>query len=213
MLGELANLAQDRLTADLYSDHAKKAFWINIYNAFIQLRAREWGPRMSDEKKLFFTSKHIEVASLKLSFDDIEHGILRKGQFKYSLGFVKKFWRGRNLDHLMVDQVDYRIHFALNCAAAGCPAIAFYSKENIEQELADAEKVFIDSDVVVSTDGNEVSLSKLWFWYLGDFGGFRGIKRILRKVGVVDNESVRLRFVDYDWSLQLDKYREYEFLE
>ena len=46
-------------------------------------------------------------------------------------------------------------------------------------------------------------------WYRGDFGGRRGIRRILREYGVVDLDEVsRIRYREYDWSLALDAFRE-----
>ena len=67
-------------------EEEKKVFWINIYNALVQIELHE----MTSEKvdKSIFSKKVIEIAGESMSLDNIEHGILRGNFWKYGLGFL-----------------------------------------------------------------------------------------------------------------------------
>ena len=120
-LNLLRQISSQDLIEELKSDTAKKVFWINLYNAFIQFAGYE----LKENKKTFLTKKRIALADTTLSFDDVEHGILRKGKYKHSLGFFNSWFQDKTLKNLQVEQLDYRIHFALNCGAKSCPPILF----------------------------------------------------------------------------------------
>lgn len=71
---QLRFLSLKELQHQLNNDTAKKAFWINIYNAYFQLLFNSG----KTKRKTIFTEKFIEIAQNKFSLDDIEHGILRR---------------------------------------------------------------------------------------------------------------------------------------
>jgi len=71
---QLASYSIKKLEGDLNHDKAKKAFWINIYNAFFQIFRKFNGI----DKPAIYREKLIHIAGEKLSLDDVEHGILRK---------------------------------------------------------------------------------------------------------------------------------------
>ena len=113
----LENITIERLTDELNTDDAKKCFWINIYNAYYQLLALKHNQTRGDIFKL----KDIKIARNQFSLDDIEHGILRKYRWKFSLGYLPNIFVSVLIKKLAVNVVDYRIHFALNCGAVSCP--------------------------------------------------------------------------------------------
>ena len=81
-LAEGINL--DSLEVALNNDDRRTAFWINIYNAYFQiLRIRDGrtAPAIYREPLVF-------IAGQRFSLDDIEHGILRRYRWKFSLGFL-----------------------------------------------------------------------------------------------------------------------------
>ena len=205
-LHKLAGINIASLKENLVDDDSKKAFWINIYNAFIQIKGVENKAILQSDKKLFFTSKWILIGSHHFSFDDIEHGILRKGVYKYSLGFVKSFVINKTIKSLMVETVDYRIHFALNCGATSCPAIAFYKTTELNEQLDLATSSFLHQETHYDTDKNTVFISKLMLWYFADFGGKAGIKKMLNKYGIEVHKQAKVRFKDYDWNISLNKF-------
>ena len=120
-VAKIEALPRKELEQELSTDMHKKAFWINIYNAFFQILRKEKGL----VKPNIYRDQVIVIAGQAFSLDDIEHGILRKNQYKYPIGFLRKIFSGRLIKRLAVDELDYRIHFALNCGAKSCPPIAF----------------------------------------------------------------------------------------
>lgn len=205
-LNQLAALQWAALKEQLSNDAQRKAFWINIYNSFIQLLAVEKSAVLKGEKKRFFTDQMIPLAGSLLSFDDIEHGILRRGKHKYSLGYLKSPFVDARVEDLQVDNVDYRIHFALNCAARSCPPIAFYNEDGLDQQLDLATDAYLEQDVRVDKGRKKVHVTKLMFWFLGDFGGFSGIRNLMKEKGFIDSTQYKIRFNEYDWGIDLNNY-------
>ena len=70
---------------------------------------------------------------------------------------------------LAVHRIDPRIHFALNCGAISCPAIAYYNAEILDQQLQEAEKKFVEEEFKVDLDNQKIICSKLFRLYKNDF--------------------------------------------
>ncbi|MGM5469716.1 DUF547 domain-containing protein [Flavobacteriaceae bacterium LMO-SS05] len=209
-LNKASNLEEQPLRAisitdlqeQLNSDDAKKAFWINIYNAYFQMLSNS----NHSKRKTIFSEKSIEIAQNTFSLDDIEHGILRKYRIKKSFGYLPNPFVLPLIKNLAVQTLDYRVHFALNCGAKSCPPIAFYTLEKIDEELNNATESFLDSETTFEENNKTVSTSKLLYWYSGDFGGFSEIKNVLGKVLNQDFTNYKLSFKDYSWETQLNNY-------
>ncbi|MFM9908096.1 MAG: redoxin domain-containing protein, partial [Chitinophagaceae bacterium] len=65
-------LPYDDLVKRLATEDEKKAFWINIYNGFVQVLLKH-NKEAYKSRSLFFSGKQIELANKKFSLDDIEH--------------------------------------------------------------------------------------------------------------------------------------------
>lgn len=198
----LSEINPDRLVSGLPDDDARKTFWINIYNAYFQILATK-------EKKTrpaIFRDKLITIGGIKLSLDQIEHGILRRYRSKFSLGYLPQFFPGKRIKQLAVSKIDYRIHFALNCGATSCPPIAFYDYDKIDQQLGIAASSFLKTDTKVDTVKKEVEVSKIMQWFKADFGGNKGIKEILKKYMGQDFSEYSLKFKDYDWTQKMKNF-------
>jgi len=186
----LTTLSKTRIS--LYNRAEQRAFWINLYNALTIDVILQHFPVNSirDISFSLFTSgpwkeKLIKVENESLSLDDIEHRILRP------------IWQ------------DPRIHYAVNCAAIGCPNLqtqAFTSR-NIEALLDKAAVEFINHPraVSVSNLGN-LRVSSLYDWFVDDFGGSDAVLAHLKQYAK-PKLSKSLQGVDkiygdhYDWSL------------
>ncbi|EAY24332.1 DUF547 domain-containing protein [Microscilla marina] len=202
----LQQLTVDNLVELLDSEAKRLSFWINIYNAFIQL---EFYKTPDHKPSNFFTKKCLPIAGQVMSFDLIEHGILRRSKFKYSLGYFNKLFVDKTEKRLRVDKVDYRIHFALNCGAKSCPPIAFYSDEKIEEELDLATAAYLENESIYHARKNMVEIAKLMQWFRGDFGGKSGIIRMLQQYNIIPTDThPRLVFRPYDWTVVLDNFRD-----
>lgn len=202
LLDSLSQILNEEILLELNDDASKKTFWINIYNAFFQILRKHQNLKHPQ----IFKSQIITIGDFNLSLDDIEHGLLRKFKSKYSLGYFSTFFIPKNLAPLALNKADFRIHFALNCGAESCPPISFFSLCKIEDQLDLATEGFIESSTEINSNSKSVFISKLFKWYLADFGGRSGIRIILNKFLNRDLSNFKIRFQDYSWKEKLDNY-------
>lgn len=208
LLNALDKKSFNELQSELGEISTRKTFWINAYNAFVQMLAKEQQPDFSSTRTriTFFGNKCIRISGQLLSLNDIEHGMLRHSSFWWGLGYLKKFYANR-FEQKMRVPLDFRIHFALNCGAAACPAISFYDAENIDDQLDAAMKTFLETDVVADEINNTVFISSIFSWYRGDFGGKKGIQDLLQSQHVIAaDRKITFSFKAYDWTTTLANY-------
>lgn len=204
---QLAEVSLEELNNSLNTENKKKAFWLNIYNAYIQIKAKEKPEWISEKRNRFFSEKWIIIAQKNISFDNIEHGILRKSNWKFGQGYIRTWFPSKYEKMFRMQKVDYRIHFALNCGAKGCPPIAFYSSEFIEDQLETATGSFLELNSKYNETENTVEVSQILSWFKGDFGGKKGIISILKKHKIIPEKiKPNLTFKTYDWTLSLSNY-------
>lgn len=198
----LEDLKLNELQKNLINDTQKKAFWINIYNAFYQiLRKKE-----KVDKQIIYKKKLFTIAGTMFSLDDVEHGILRRYRYKYSLGFIANLFPPKIIKKLAVSKIDYRIHFALNCGAKSCPPIAFYTPLNIEEELNLATQSFLESETDFYPDKKEIHTTVLFKWFLADFGDIKGIKNIFKRQLGKDIPDYKIKYKEYSWEEDLANF-------
>ncbi len=197
----------ENLVNQLKTDDEKIAFWVNIYNAFIQISLTE-NPEAYNDKGAYFKKERVKIAGELLSFDDIEHDILRKSRIKISLGYLRKWFRPKWERKLRVNDIDWRIHFALNCGAKSCPPVAIYSAENLDKEFDFMTTKFLNDYTTYNAESKTAETVALFSWFRGDFGGLCGAKKILFKYKITPEKPKNIDFKKYDWTLSLDNYRE-----
>jgi hypothetical protein len=180
---------------ELFEDE-KKVFWLNMYNALVQRELKAMDT-FKVEKSIFSKKKHI-FAGEKLSLDDIEHGILRGNFWKYGLGFLPGRYLSKQTQYWKCKKLDPRIHFQLNCGAASCPMIRLLTLNSIEDELDIGEEDFILGESRIESDKERLLVSGLFLFYLKDFGGMKGIRRLIRKY-YPENEY-KISFLPFDWT-------------
>jgi len=203
---KLEELTFSKLQNDLSDDDSKKAFWINIYNAFFQILRKV---RKVDKPEIY-RDKLFTIAGEKFSLDDVEHGVLRRFRWKFSLGYLPNIFTPSLIKKLAVSKVDYRIHFGLNCGAVSCPPIAFYTKDRIEQQLELATGAFLETETDILKNKKEVHVTRLFQWFAGDFGGKSGIRMILKKYLELDSTGYKIVFKEYSWEEELDNYSQFD---
>lgn len=175
-----------------------------MYNAWYQILAvRE---KMTRPK--IFNSKKIPIAGRNFSLDDIEHGVLRRYRWKYSMGYLPRFFPGKLIKQLAVSKIDYRIHFALNCGAKSCPPIAFYSYDQLDKQLDIASQTFVSSDAEVDEMNRLLKVTKIMDWFRGDFGGKKGIRKIVGEILKKDFSGYTVKFKTYNWDAALHNFDE-----
>jgi Protein of unknown function, DUF547 len=186
----------DRLGAVPISRFARDeqaAYWINLYNALIVKLVLDHYPVRSirdikGSPGLFtfgpWRRKLATVEGEALSLDDIEHRILRP------------IWR------------DPRIHYALNCAAVGCPNLArtAYTRANLDKLLNQGARSFINHPRGVLAEDGRLYVSSIYAWFTEDFGGESGVIAHLRQYAapaLAERLATLSRIADhhYDWAL------------
>lgn len=187
-----------------WSRAQRMAFLVNAYNAFtVELILTKY-PKLESIKDLgsIFQSpwkpKWVPLLGTKVSLDDIEHEMLRR--------------RGA--------YDDPRVHFAVNCASIGCPALreeAFVA-ERLDAQLDEQALRFMSdrSRNRYNAQRGRLEVSKIFDWFGEDFRlGHRGIaslpaflSRYAEQLAdaPADREKVRgaqadVAFLDYDWKL------------
>ncbi|MGI8548941.1 MAG: DUF547 domain-containing protein [Gemmatimonadaceae bacterium] len=176
------------------------AFWINAYNAYtIQLinEHNERGSIRDINKALGFlklkgpwSEPLATVAGHHYTLDDIEHRIIRPTFH------------------------EPRIHFALVCAAMGCPPLRSeaYTGARLNQQLDDQARIFIlESPAKNRVDVSErkVYVSMIFNLYKKDFGGTdAAIGRFIARFyppgparQLLESGDFKVVETQYDWTL------------
>ena len=202
----LANSSLNNLVNQLNTDSQKIAFWVNVYNSYIQISLAK-NPDLYKDRSSFFSKPQIKIAGTVLSFDDIEHGIIRKSKVKISLGYMRKWFRAKWERKLRVNTIDWRIHFALNCGAKSCPPVAIYSSENLNKELDFMTQEYLKEQTTFNKNTETANTTVLFSWFRADFGGLNAIKQILLDYKITPIKSKKINFKEYDWTLLLDNFK------
>jgi hypothetical protein len=191
-----------RSTFDSWSIAAQLAFLINVYNASTVNVILEEYPDIDSIRDIgFFLSSawNQEFASLfgePATLDEIEHDMIR-GWGRYN---------------------EPRIHFAVNCAAIGCPALRAeaFASDKLEMQLEDSTKKFLSDRSRNYFDKGRMYISSIFGWYEEDFekgwGGIDSVAEFLAGYAAeldVDiatanqlrANDIRIRHLKYDWSL------------
>lgn len=203
----LAGIILQNMQAQLKTDNDKKAFYINLYNAYTQSILRQ-NPDLYKNRGKFYKKKQIVLADNKISLDKLEHGLLRRSRVKLSLGYWGKMFPGKFEKALRVDTIDYRIHFALNCGAKSCPAIAYYKPEELHEQLELATATYLNNETEYDATNNVLTVPALMSWFRADFGGKKGILNIVKALKIIpETANPKLKYKKYDWSLYLDNFK------
>ena len=206
-LAQLAKVKQS--TFDSWSKNKQLAFLINAYNAYtIELILTEY-PDIDSIRDLgsFFSSPwKKEIAPLlgeNRTLDEIEHELIR----------------GTNQSTKTYNEP--RIHFAVNCASIGCPALReeAYTGDKLDEQLEAQTKRFLADASRNKMSENTLHLSKIFDWYREDFdresGSWRGTSTLNAfillykdamqlteaQVSALKNDTADIEYLDYDWAL------------
>ncbi|SHI68365.1 Protein of unknown function, DUF547 [Mesonia phycicola] len=203
---QLENITKDNLESQLQTNDQKKAFWINIYNTYVQYLLTK-NPELYEDRSNFFTEERFTIAGKKLSLDDVEHGIIRDSSVKLSMGHLKDPFASKFEKKFRVSEKDWRVHFALNCGAKSCPPVAFYKSETINEQLEKSSKTYLTKVVNYKKEVGKVYVPKLMDWFRGDFGGKDGAIKILKNYQFIpESADPEVEFLDYNWELDLKNY-------
>jgi hypothetical protein len=188
------------------------AFWLNLYNVIVIHGIVELGIKDSvREVPRFFRRIGYVVGGNEYTPDDIEHGLLRANR-KPPHALFRVL--GKNDPRLpySLEKEDPRIHFALVCASSSCPPIDIYTPEDLDRELDQAGRSFINGGgLILNREERMVTLSKIFEWYREDFGKDQGeiLSRLAEFLYNRDERAfiknhakkLKVRYQKYDWRL------------
>lgn len=179
----------------------RQAFLINVYNAATVELVLTRYPGMKSIKELgglFGSPWKLQVLDLlgrRRSLDDIEHVLIRGAH----------------------DYAEPRIHFAVNCASVGCPALRpeAYLGARLDDQLDDQTRRFLRDRSRNHRELNNTALrvSKIFDWYVADFDAHSGsagtfLSRYRTPLGLdaaaatrLQQGRMRILFTSYDWRL------------
>ena len=184
---------------EAWSDHRQLAFLINAYNAFtVELILRHY-PDIDSIRDIggFFSGPwdkdFFRLLGERRTLDELEHDMIR------------------------VWFEEPRIHFAVNCASVGCPALRpeAFTGDGLERQLEESTKRFLGDRQRnhVEADEGAVHLSPIFKWYDEDFqdGNVRGYLAA-RATVLADTEKQKqllregdfnISYTEYDWELNV----------
>jgi len=179
------------------SDSERLAYYINAYNSYtvkLILNNFKDGEPVDSIRKiggLFSSPWDISFAVLggeTYSLDTIEHDIIRV-QFE-----------------------EPRIHFAVNCASKSCPVLISepYRGAVLDRQLETSSRNFLEDPDHNYLDDTTLYVSSIFKWYKEDFKD--GVLSFflahatgeLKKALQEQADDVRIKYLDYDWSLNSD---------
>jgi hypothetical protein len=185
ILDSLQNVQPDILAKELDNDEAKLAFWINVYNAHIQIILVK-NPEKFDDRGTFFKIPQFYIACQQLSFEDVEHGIIRHTKAPLGLGYLPAWFPGKYERKMRASKADGRVHFALNCGAKSCPPLAAYDYRRMNKQLDLISEQYLNNYSTYNETKNVVYIPRFLQWFSADFGWFKsGKRKFLVKHGAI----------------------------
>jgi len=199
-LNQLTSISRQEFSQ--WSQQEQLAYLINLYNAWTIEFVLTSYPDIESIRELgglFQSAWEIEIISLfgePHSLNDIEHGLIRaSGRFN-----------------------DPRIHFAVNCASIGCPALRSeaYTGIQLEKQLEEQTEKFLSDRSRNRLKENTLEVSSIFKWYREDFEkGWHGVNSLTDFFAVYQNALgltvsdvqrlhagvINIEFLDYDWRL------------
>lgn len=180
-----------------WSANEKKAFLINVYNAYtVKFILDNYPVKSIKDLGGWFSSpwakKNWDLFGRKVSLDFIEH------------------------DKARASFNEPRLHFAFVCASIGCPQLRgeAWTAAKLEAQLTDATKLFLSDTSRNRYDAvkHKLELSSIFKWYSSDFtkngesvGDFvaKWITADSAQQQLIQDEKVKIEYLPYDWRLNV----------
>lgn len=191
---------------DAWPRDEQLAFLINVYNAWtVELILTRY-PDLDSIRDLGsllrspWKQRFIPLFGAERTLDEVEHDMIR----------------GESRDYAGYNEP--RIHFAVNCASIGCPALLTeaFTGADLEQQLDRATRRFLNDHSRNRWADGDLEVSSIFRWYRSDFeAGWKGADSLgaflalyADELGVptdqraaLSDDNMRIRFLDYDWAL------------
>ena len=175
-------------TFDEWNKNEQLAFLINLYNAqTLDLVANNYPVKsikdIASDSGGPWEQPIVTLFGDKITLNALEHEVIRK------------------------NYLDPRVHFALVCAALGCPVLLNtpYQAATLENQLDQQTKAFLlDPDKnSIDSERKILRLSPVFDWYKKDFIAKSGsvIEFVNPYFNDQANSDFEIQYTNYDWSL------------
>lgn len=179
-LEEYLTLLQKNSPAKNWSKNQKLAYYINLYNAgTVKLIVDNYPTKSIKDIKSPWDKDVVAIGDKMYSLGYIEHKVLRKMN-------------------------EPRIHFAINCASYSCPKLVnkAFLANTMDAQLETAAKDFISDKKRNKISANDIQLSEIFKWFKSDFTESTSLIGFINKYATVKiAEDARVKYIDYNWSL------------
>jgi hypothetical protein len=211
--------------AALRADHASLDTYLAELSAVLPQAYERW----TRAQQLAFLINAYNGFTLKLIIEHYPVASIRDIGGVWQSPWKRRFFR--LLDQSMhLDQLEHelirapgvfdepRIHFAVNCASVGCPALRPepFAAGRLEQQLEDSTRGFLEDRSRNRFSDGQLEISSIFKWYREDFEqGWRGAGSLSAFLALyagalglnaetrdaLDRGEVPLSFLDYNWKL------------
>ncbi len=184
-LDQYLKLIQAAHPNESWSINERKAYWINVYNAFtVKLilnhypvkSIKDIGGTLSSPWDIRF----IEIEGKSYNLNELEHQILRP-IFK-----------------------DPRIHFAINCASFSCPKLLNEAMiaDKVEEQLTALGKSFVNDSKRNILSAEAIQISEIFKWFQEDFTQKGSLIDFLNQYSQTKiSAEAKMTYLDYNWTL------------
>ncbi|MGJ8632949.1 MAG: DUF547 domain-containing protein [Luteolibacter sp.] len=172
-----------------WSESEQIAYLINLYNAgTLKLIIDNYPTKTIRDIDKPWDQKRVKLFGNYASLNHIEHEILRK------------------------DYAEPRIHFGVNCASIGCPALRAeaFQGSKIDTQLDEQARGFLNNTSKNRVDkaSGTLYLSSIFDWFKEDFIKKSGsVEKFVApyfpaaEKSLIESGKLKVKFSDYDWNL------------
>lgn len=211
--GQLDAVLAARVDAEGWVDYAGLAADPSALDRYIERVATAGFDDLGRSEKLALLINAYNAWTLRLILDHYPLDSIRDipsdrrwSDVRWTLGGRKYSLDGLEHEAIRPHFIEPRIHFALVCAAVGCPPLRAeaYVAARLDEQLEEQARFVHGHETWFRRRGDEVHLTRLYQWYGGDFEQVAGhaLDHAARYAPDLEvGERPAVRWLDYDWSL------------
>lgn len=199
--------------AALHKDPDKLGAYLVDLSKVSKSEFKSW----SEDQEMAYLINLYNAGTLKLIIDNYPLKSIKDIGSPWKKKVIKLFGADRSLDYVEHDLLrknysDPRIHFGVNCASIGCPALRneAFQAAKLDKQLDEQARKFLNDTSKNRVDNKRgvLYLSSIFDWFKGDFVKKSGSleKFVAPYFGDSDRKAIqsgrlKIKNTDYDWNL------------
>jgi hypothetical protein len=202
-------------------ESTRMAVVINIYNIMMRYAFMKVGvPDARSTRSQFFSEVKMNIGGDILSFDDLEHGILRGNRLRYGAA-MPQFGAKDHRARLALSNVEPRVLFALSFSPLVTGELAIIYPNTLHYDLQRETVKYLSkmSNLILEVANHTLHLNKMFHWYKSDFGtsDWPRLAHFLEKglhegnkkslLAIIETRSPpKIVYLDFDWGTAGGKF-------